>query len=296
MGSLWSFGGLGWRRVLRNLWRAFWKDRVLDEAAVLSFYCLLAVFPFLLFLVALLGLMLHSAHTVHLALHRYLTQIAPASASDLIDSTLRQISLGSHKSTVWLSLSFSLWMAASGMVAIIEALNIAYRVKESRPWWRQRLLALGLTLGLVVCLAVALVLLGFGNNLAQLVAGKLVTRSAWVANGWKVAQWLLLLGFVLMAFNVLYIFAPNVRHRRWHWLMPGTVLGVAVWLAISYGFKLYLTFFNTYNFTYGSIGGVIILLMWFYLSGIAILLGGELNSEIEKRAGKVRSAPSSQQP
>ena len=101
---------------------------------------------------------------------------------------------------------------------------------------------------------------------------------------WAVAQNLLMLGMVLLAFNVLYAVGPNVRNRRWHWLMPGTLVGVALWLAASYGFKLYLSFFDRYAATYGSIGAVIVMVLWFYLSGIAILVGGEVNSEVEKAA------------
>jgi membrane protein len=140
-----------------------------------------------------------------------------------------------------------------------------------------------------VFLAAALIMIGYGDGIALFVARSLGASSGKVTTTWKVLEWMLLLALVLMVFNLLYIFAPNVKHRRWHWLMPGTVLGVTLWIAASYGFKIYLSFFNSYNLTYGSIAAVIILLFWFYLSGIAILLGGELNSEIEKRTGRLES-------
>jgi membrane protein len=181
-------------------------------------------------------------------------------------------------------------MGSSGLVAIIESLNVAYGVEESRPWWKQRLVALGLTIGLVSFLAVVLVLLGFGDRLAPAVAAALGTRYGWIVTGWRVVEWLLAAAFLLMAFNLLYILAPNVKRRRWHWLMPGTVLGAGLWLLVSYGFKIYLSFFNQYNLTYGSITAVIILLLWLYLGGIAMLVGGELNSEIEKREGRYEKA------
>ncbi|HWH71211.1 MAG TPA: YihY/virulence factor BrkB family protein [Candidatus Sulfotelmatobacter sp.] len=287
MPSMWKFGGLRWRQLLRELWQQFWKDHILDQAAMLAFYFILAVFPLLLFLVAVLGLMLQSDQAVHQAIREYLTRIAPGSASGLIDTTLQQIRQGSTGEALSIGLLFSLWVASSGMVAIMEALNIAYEAKESRPWWRQRLVALGLTLGLILFLAAALILLGYGDRLAEWAAGRLGNRSGWAVTGWRILKWLVVVGLLLMGFNLLYFFAPNVKHRQWHWLMPGTVLGVGLWLLVSYGFKVYLTFFNTYNVTYGSIAAVIVLLLWFYLTAIAILMGGELNSEIEKRTGQV---------
>jgi membrane protein len=290
--SMWKFGGLGWKNILGRLWRQFQKDRVLDESAMLSFYFLLSIFPFLIFLAALLGLILQSGDTVHGAIQNYLTKIAPGSASGLIDSTLHEIRRGSNGSALWLSLLMSLWVASSGLVAIIEALNVAYEVEESRPWWKQRLVALGLTIGLVLLFAGALVVVGYGGPLSEGVSRAIGFSSSWATIGSKLVEWLLLLGFLLMGFNLLYIFAPNVKHHRWHWLMPGTALAVTLWLVASFGFKLYLKFFNTYNLTYGSIAAVIILLLWFYLSGIAILVGGELNSELEKETGKVQKRSS----
>jgi membrane protein len=285
--SIWRFGGLGWKSLLPKLWHQFQKDRILDQSAMLSFYFLLSIFPFLIFLAALLGFVLQSGEAVH-AIQNYLARFAPASASGLIDTTLRQIRHGSSGSALSLSLLLSLWIASSGLVAIIEALNVAYEVQESRPWWKQRLVAVGLTIGLVLFFAGALLLLGYGDQISHWASRVLGLHGHWATIPWRTLEWLLLLGFLLMAFNILYIFAPNVKHHRWHWLMPGTALALTLWLAASFGFKLYLKFFNTYNLTYGSIAGVIILLLWFYLSGVAILIGGELNSEIEKQTGKVR--------
>jgi len=291
--SLWEFGGLSWRDVLRRLWNRLRKDRLLDQAAMLSFYFILSLFPLLLCLLAVLGLLLQSGQALYQAIHEYLTKLAPGSVSGMIDATLRQVRRGSSTSTLSLSLVFSLYMASSGVVAVMDALNVAYGVEESRSWWKQRLLALALTIGSALFMALALILLGYGDRLAILVAGHFVTKGGAVMLAWRVLKWLLVLGFLLMVFNLLYIFAPNVKHRRWHWLMPGTVFGAALWILASYGFKLYLTYFNRYNATYGSIAAVIILLMWFYFAGVALLLGGELNSEIEKRTQ--RAEPPSRQ-
>lgn len=286
---MWRFGGLGWKEIMRKVWRQFWENRVLDQSAMLSFYFLLSLFPFLLFLVALLGLVLQSNEVVHQAIQDYLARIAPVSASSLINKTLQEISSGSHGGTLSISLLFSLWVGSNGMVAIIRALNVAYEVEESRPWWKQRLVAVALTISLVLFIGAALMLVGAGGRLVKWAAQNVGLGSSSSSLAWRFAEWFLLLGLLLFAFNLLYVFAPNVKHHRWHWLMPGTVLGVFMWLLASYGFRLYLRFFDSYNVTYGSIATVVILLLWFYLSGIAILTGGELNSELEKRTGKVRS-------
>ena len=287
---MWRFGGAGGWNLVCRLWHQFWKDNVLDQAAMLSFYAILALFPLLLSLLALLGLLMQSQNALYQLIQHNLTQVAPSSASGLVVSTLRQIRNGSSSGTLSVGLLFSLYIASSSVVAMMEALNVAYGVAESRSWWKQRLVALGLTVGSLVLMAAALILLGLGARIAALISGESGEHGGLVMTGWRVLTWMLLVGFLLMAFNILYIFAPNVRHRRWHLLMPGTVLGVTVWVLVSYGFKIYLRFFNTYNTTYGSIAAVIILLMWFYLSAIAVLLGGELNSEIEKRVGEPQNA------
>jgi membrane protein len=214
-------------------------------------------------------------------LHKYLAAVVPKSASGLIDTTLMEITRNPGGGMLSLALLFSLWTASQGMIAIIEALNIAYGVGESRPWWKKYLLALGLTIVSMFLISSALLLMIYGGRLNDI----LVTHfgfDRFIAGAWKVLQWPVLLGFVLMAFNILYLYAPNFKHRRWHWLMPGTVVGVAIWLLVSFGFKLYLNFFDGFTVTYGSIGAVMILLLWLYLSGTAILIGGKVNSEIEK--------------
>jgi membrane protein len=285
------FSGLGCGELLRGVWRQFWKGRILDQAAMLSFYFILSTFPLLLFLVALLGLMLQSDQTLHKALHEYLAKLAPASASGLMDGTLQQIQQGSGRGTLSIGLVFSLWVASTGLTALMDALNAAYGVEESRTWWKRRLIALALSIGSALLMAAAILLLGFGAHLVALLQGHSGAHNGWVKPVWTVLRYVLLLGFLVVAFNLLYMYAPNVSHRKWRWLMPGSVLGVALWVLASYGFKLYLTLFNSYNLTYGSIAAVIILLLWFHLTAIAILLGGELNSEIEQGAEKARKPP-----
>ena len=286
MPSIWTLGGLTWHELLRRTWRQSSKDRVLDQSAMLSFYFLLSLFPLLLFLIALLGLLLQAGPALHGTLHQYLAAVVPASAATLIDTTLGEINRGSGALKLSVALLFTWWSASQGMLAIVDGLNIAYEVGESRPWWKKQLVASGLTIVCLLLFACALLIVIYGGRFSESIANHF-GYSGFIAAIWKILTWLLLLAFVLMAFNILYVYAPNVRHRQWHWLMPGTVVGITIWLLGSFGFRLYLSFFNNYTVTYGSIGAVIILLLWLYLSGIAILVGGEVNSEIEKTSGQV---------
>ncbi len=285
MPIIWTLGGLTWQELLRRTWRQFWKDRALDQSAMLSFYFLLSIFPLLLFLIALLGLLLQTGPVLQGTLHRYLAAVVPASASTLIDTTLGEINRGSGALKLSVALLFTWWSASQGMLAIVEGLNIAYEVGESRPWWKKHLVASGLTIVCLLLFACALLLVIYGGRFSESIASHL-GYSGFIAGIWDALTWLLLLAFVLMAFNILYVYAPNVKHQQWHWLMPGTVVGITIWLLGSFGFRLYLSLFNSYTVTYGSIGAVIILLLWLYLSGIAILVGGEVNSEIEKASGQ----------
>lgn len=281
MVSMWKLGGLTWKRLASRTWSQFWEDRILDQSAKLSFYFLLSLFPLLIFLIALLGLLLQSGPVPQDTLHKYLAAVVPGSASGLIDRTLEEIARAPVAGKLSLSLLFALWTASKGMAAIIEALNIAYKVEESRSWWKKYLVALELTIISLVLTAAALLLMIYGGRLSKMIQSNF-GFSSFIAGMWKILQWPLLLAFVLAAFNILYLYAPNIKHRRWHWLMPGTAVGVALWVMASFGFKLYLSLFDRFTVTYGSIGTVIILLLWLYLSGTAILIGGEVNSEIEK--------------
>ncbi len=286
MPSIWTLGGLSWQELLRRTWRQFWKDRVLDQSAMLSFYFLLSIFPLLLFLIALLGILLQSGPVLQGTLQQYLAAVVPASATTLIASTLGEINRGAGALKLSFALLFTWWSASQGMLAIVQGLNIAYEAGESRPWWKKYLVASGLTIVCLLLFACALLLLIYGRRFSESIVSHL-GYGGFIAGTWHAVTWLLLLAFVLMAFNVLYFYAPNVRHRRWHWLMPGTVVGAALWLLGSFGLQLYLGLFNRFTVAYGSIGAVIILLLWFYVSGIAILVGGEVNSEIEKASGQV---------
>jgi membrane protein len=166
------------------------------------------------------------------------------------------------------------------MSAIIHGLNVAYRAQDERPWWREKILSIVLTAFVTFLLVVALLLVISGGDLISTLARKF----GWpheIAVVWNVAQWFVLLMFVLVAFGLMYYFAPDVPRERLRCLIPGTVIGVGIWLTVSFLFRYYVRHFTHYSVTYGAIGAIIVLMLWFYLSSLAILIGGEVNSIVE---------------
>ena len=233
----------------------------------------------------MIGLLLGSGTGLRHSLFNYLSQVLPGSASSLVDSTMLEVSAASSGSKVTFGLLAALWAASNGMGAITQALNAAYNVSESRSWWEQRLTAIGLTLVLSVLIISALVLLLYGGRLADHVGGSYGFGEAFTIT-WKVVQWPIVLSFMLLAFALIYYLAPDLHEQSWAWVTPGSVVGVGLWLLVSLSFKLYLHFFDSYSKTYGTLGAVIVLMLWLYLTGAAILIGGEVNSEIENAAAE----------
>ena len=284
MVSIWRLDKFDWRSFGTKLWRC--SGQIMAQSARLSFYLVFALFPFLLFLTALLGWLLETQDVLRRFFEDQLYAVAPESVASILNRAVKDVSEGASGGKLSLGLAFALWAASSGMRALMDALNAAYGIEEARVWWKQRAVALGLTLGFLMLSLLALALLLYGPKMLDGLANQVGADSA-ARLIWNIGRWAGMLLFLLFAFNLLYILGPNVRHREWRWLMPGTVLAVVLWLATSFGFKLYLSFFNRYTAVYGSIGGVMILMLWLYLSGIAIILGGELNSALEQQDGKI---------
>lgn len=285
MASLWKLGGLPWRDLAKRVWSEIQKDDVFGRAAQLSYYFLLALFPLLLFLTSVIGLVLGSGTGTRHALFSYLSRVMPPSAFQLLDSTMLEISTASGAGKLSFGILAALWAASNGMSAITQSLNVAYDVKETRPWWKQRLVSVGLTIALSILIMTALGLVVGGGRIADWLAHTYSLGSVFAVT-WKIVQWPVVLAFMVLAFALIYYFAPDVREQSWQWLTPGSGLGVGIWLLISLGFRLYLHFFDSYSTTYGSLGAVIILMLWLYFTGAAILIGGEVNSEIEHAAAK----------
>lgn len=285
MASLWKLGGLKWKTLAKRVWADIGKDDILGRAAQLSYYFLLALFPLLLFLMSVIGLLVGEGTGLRHSLFNYLGKVLPGSALDLVSTTVFEVSNASGGGKISFGILAALWAASNGMGAISESLNVAYHVKETRSWWKQRLIAVGLTLALAVLILAALTMVLGGGKIADLLANTYGLGDGFTL-GWKILQWPIVLCFLFFAFALIYYWAPDLRDQDWRWVTPGSVVAVFLWLLVSFGFRLYLHFFNSYSKTYGSLGAVIILMLWFYFTGTAILIGGEVNSDIEAAAAR----------
>lgn len=283
--SAWKLGGLSWKQLGKRSWTEFNDDEILDRSAALSYYFLGAIFPLLLVLFSLLGVMAGPGSHLRQSILQYIATALPSDASGLVQRTLDHMLQASGGGKIGFGLLLSLWSASAGMTAVISALNVVYDVQEQRSLLKVRAIAIGLTLAISVCMIIGLGLVLYGGNIAELVGQQVGLGSAFVW-GWKILQWPVIIGFLLLSFALTYYFAPSLQDQRWEWVTPGSVLGLALWLVTSIGFKIYLHYFNGYSATYGSLGAVIILMLWFYVSGISILMGAEVNSEIEHAAAE----------
>ena len=287
--SLWKLGGLNWTALARRVWKEMTIDDTFGDAAKLAYYFLLALIPLLIFLTSAIGLIVGSGTGMRHTLFAYLRRVMPSSAFQLIDSTIMEISNASSAGKLSFGLLAAFWAASNGMGAITESLNRAYDVEETRPWWKTRAVAIALTAGLSVLIITALVLVMGGGRIADYLATTYGFSTLFTIS-WKVLQWPIALAFMLLAFALIYFFAPDLKDQDWIWITPGSVVGVTLWLAVSFAFKGYLHFFDSYSKTYGSLGAVIVLMLWLYLTGLAVLIGGEVNSEIEHAAAQ-KGAP-----
>jgi membrane protein len=285
MPSLWKLGGLSWFQLAKRVWSEIQEDNVFGRAAELSYYFLLALFPFLIFLTSVIGLVLGSGTGTRHMLFNYLARIMPPSAFQLIDATMVEVSTASSGGKLSFGILAALWAASNGLTAITGSLNTAYDLKETRSWWKQRLVSIGLTMALSVLIIGALVLVVAGGKIAEWLAAHYGFGPVF-PTAWKIVQWPVVFGCIMLAFALIYYFAPDFREQSWQWLTPGAAIGVVLWLLVSLGFRVYLHFFNSYSATYGSLGAVIILMLWLYFTGAAVLIGGEINSEIENAAAK----------
>ena len=284
MASVWRLGGLTWREFAGRVRAEFTRDNVSGRAAELAYYFVLALFPMLVFLISLLGYFAREGSALRRQLFDYVSAVAPQEASGLVQGVVDQVVRAGGGGKLSLGLLGALWAASSGVAAIVGALNTAYDVEETRPWWKVRLVAVWLTVALSLLIISALVLILYGVPIAGWIAASLGLGRAFTA-AWAVLQWPAALLFVLLALAAIYYWAPDVKGRRWRWLTPGSAAGVALWLLASFGLRTYLHYFNTYDATYGSLGVVIVLLLWLYVTGAAVMLGGEINSVVEHAAG-----------
>ena len=288
MPSIQKLYRLNWRDLLRNSCVQFVEDGIPDHSAMLAFYFLLALFPLLLILIPMMGVFIQS-HYADQAVHQYIRGVIPGPAAELINHTLAEIQQDSGTFRFSFAVLFLWWSASQGVLATIQGLNIAYGVREQRPWWKKYMVASILTIVTMVLIIFGLMVLSYGVRFSTFLIRQ-IGFSGLIGEVSQLLGWALFLVMAFVVFNIFYVYAPSVRHRRWNWLMPGTVIAVALWLTVSIGFRVYLTYFDNYTLVYGSIGAVIILLLWFYFLGISLLFGAAVNCEVEK-AVRVDSEP-----
>jgi len=280
--SPWKLGGLTITQLAKRLWHEINHDEVFTRSAALSYYFFSALIPMVFFLMAVLGLFAHQSEHLRNNLLNYFAQVMPPAAFALVQKALREISTSSTGLKLIFGLVLSLWSGSGGMSSIIDALNRCYHVEESRPYWKRMLVSLGLTVAMAVLTVCALGIVLYGGGIAEFV-GAHIGLSSITVFVWKVVQWPVALFFVVLAFALIYYWSPDTE-QQWKWITPGSMVGVLVWIGASVLFRVYLHFYNSYSRSYGSLGAVIVLLLWLYITGFAILLGGEINSEIENAA------------
>lgn len=283
MRTLWTRAGLSWREFGLRLWRQIWEDDVLGRCAELGYFFLFSVFPLLLFLTTLLGYLAGASAQLRWNLFWYIARLSPTEdVTALLANTLNEITVARSGLKLYVGLIAALWVASSGMLAAGRALNAAYGLRETRRVWIRRPLCLVLTVAFAGLLAGALVLIFYGGVIADALASRIVF-GPYLLVAWNLLRWPLVLLFLVTSFDLVYNYAPNLRGTMdRHWWTPGAVTGVVLFLAASAGLRAYLAYFHRLTTAYGSLGAVILLLIWFYLIGFAILMGGEVNSEIAK--------------
>jgi membrane protein len=275
--------------LVAKVWDRVWRHDALGRAAQLAYFFLLSLFPFLLFLTALLGTFVESSAALRMRLLEYFSAFAPTEAQLLFSKTLDEIGASSGSGKVALGFLTGIWIASFGTGAIQEGLRLAYGVRETRPWWRAGLGTLLLTIAFVLLGACIMGVVLYGGMIGRFLAENFGLGTAFHL-AWRVLQWPLLLAFAFAFCVLTYRFALDLRARQGKRVVPGSVVAVVLWLSASFGLRLYLFLVPPYSRVYGSLGAVAALLLWLYLTGVAILIGGEVNAECECAAVASRLA------
>jgi membrane protein len=288
--SLWNLEGVPVRTIARQTWRSFLADNLLGRSAELGFYFIFALFPSLFTATSILGLAARSASHIYYLLLGYLSIVIPHDAMNTVLETFNQTTAATTSGKLTFGLIAAIWSASVGFSAIQDSLNVVYKMKETRSYVAARLSAIGVTIILSVLVTLILASLLGADYFARMAYLRIYHHSlaAAVAFGARGIGWVLATGLLSLFFAVIYYFAPDVKTSHWHWLTPGAAIGIVGWLAACLGLRMYVHFFDNYSITYGSLGAVIILLTWFYLTGLMILFGAEINSEIEAAAAARR--------
>jgi membrane protein len=281
-------GALGFTEFCRRLYREYENDAVADTAAQLSYYFLYSLFPFLFFI---------ASTTAYLPLGGPMDQLinrlrplVPGQAMQLIDEHLHALVSQPRPRLLTFALFVSIWSASRGVDAVRRALNLAYDVKESRPWWKTEIASVGMTVAGAVLVLGAVAILIVGGDVGFWIAAKLGVQSEFLLL-MRTLRWPVTALMIMTVAALSYYFLPDVE-QEFKFITPGSVLGTLIWMLATWGFGRYVSAFGSYNVTYGSLGSVIVLLTWLYISGFIFLLGGEVNAVLEhaSETGKASGA------
>jgi membrane protein len=268
---------LSWWDLTKRTVKECLADDVLDLAAQQAYYFFFALFPALLTIISIASFF--PVHNLVDEIVKMLGRFAPPDVLKIVTDQVLKISNSDHGGILTFAFLLTIWSSSGAMVSIITTLNAAYGIVEGRPLWKVRLTAVALTVGISLFILTSLSLVLVGPTVAEHLADRMYLGPAFKWTWW-ILQWPIVLLLVSSAIGLVYYFAPDAE-QDWVWITPGSLLATLLWLLVSLGFKTYLKYFGDYNETYGTIAGIIVLLTWFYLSGLAILIGAELNAEIE---------------
>ena len=279
------FSEFEWKKFLEELYDKFFETDVMSASAQVAFYFSFAFFPLLLVLVTLFGIVLGSTDELRTELYLYLAQLMPPSAYELVRTTMDEIIKSSSGSKLTLGLLVTLWSASAGVDSLRIALNRVYEVKETRSWWKTKLQSLVLTFLFILLLAVGLAGVTAGWSVVKAALGGMgmEVTSPWLVTG---IQWAAIVVVMIFSTAVVYSWLPCFKEFHWVWISPGSITAIIVWVLFGSLFRLYLHYFNSYNKAYGSLGAVIILMLWMYITGLALLLGGAINSVLTELSEK----------
>src|SRR5436305_9088009 len=283
-----------WFGVLKRTVREFKEDNVTDWAAALTYYGVLAIFPAIIALVSVLGLI---GTSVTQPLIANVGKLAPGSVHNILTSAITglQHSRGTAGILFIVGIAGALWSASGYIAAFMRASNAIYDIDEGRPIWMALPVRVVVTIVLLALLAISAVAVVVTGGLAQQV-GKVLGIGGTAVTIWDIAKWPVLLLIVSFMFSILYWASPNVKHPGFRWLSPGGVFAVVVWLIASGLFALYVASFSSYNKTYGALAGVIVFLVWLWISNLAVLLGAEWNAELERGRAIEGGHPADEEP
>lgn len=282
---MFSFNDLEWKVFFSKLWGRILETDIFDRSAQTAFFFTFALFPLLFFIVSLFGLIIGTTDGLREELFAYLHRLMPAVVYTLVSTTLLEIVKNSSSTKVVLGLAAALWAASAGVDGIRNALNAVYSLKEYRSWWQTKLQSVLMTLLMVLLVGGVLLVVFYGGKVTASIshAAGVDAASFWIA----AVQWITILAILLVACELIYNLLPAFRPRRWIWLNAGSVVAIVSWIALTGAFRLYLQYFNSYDRAYGSLGAVIVTMLWLYFTAMSVMTGGIINVVLSEMKGSI---------